>query len=75
MQEEYNSLLENHTWDLISLHSDMNFVRCIWAYMTKKETYGHVRRYKVVLIAKGFQQIHGIDYDERFSPVEKMDSI
>jgi hypothetical protein len=34
-----------------------------------------VSRYKEILFAKGFQQIHDIDYDETFSPVAKMDSI
>jgi hypothetical protein len=32
-------------------------------------------RYKAKLLAKGFQQVHGIDYDETFTLVEKMDSI
>jgi hypothetical protein len=42
---------------------------------TKKEKNKHVSSYKEILVSKDFQQIHGIDYDETFSPVEKMDSI
>jgi hypothetical protein len=38
-------------------------------------TDGKISRYKAMLVAKGFQKVHGIDYDETFSPVEKMDSI
>jgi hypothetical protein len=37
MQEEYNSLLENQTWDLVLIPSYMNLVRCRWVYKTKKE--------------------------------------
>jgi hypothetical protein len=36
---------------------------------------GQVQRYKATLFAKGIQQVHGIDYDETFTPVAKMDSI
>jgi hypothetical protein len=36
---------------------------------------GKIIRYKAKLVSKGFQQVHGIDYDETFSPVAKMDSI
>ena len=43
--------------------------------MTKKATYRQVSRYKEILVAKGFQQIHGINYDETFAPIEKMNSI
>ena len=36
---------------------------------------GQINRYKSKLVSKGFQQVHGIDYDETFTSVEKMDSI
>jgi hypothetical protein len=75
MQEEYDSLLENQTWDLVPLPPGRKLVICKWVYRTKREADGQVRRYKEILVAKGFQQIHGIDYDETFAPVENMDSI
>jgi hypothetical protein len=75
MQEEYNSLLKNQTWDLVPLPSRRKLVRCIWVYKTKSAGDGQISRYKARLVAKVFQQVHGIDYDETFTPVAKMDSI
>jgi hypothetical protein len=75
MQEEYNSLLENQTWDLVPLPSRRKLVRCRWVYMTNSTTNGQISRYKSMLVAKGFQQFHGIDYDETFTLVANMDSI
>jgi hypothetical protein len=75
MQEEYNSLLENQNWDMVPLPSGRKFVICRWVYMTKSAMDGHISRYKSRLVAKGFQQVHGIDYDETFTTVVKMDSI
>ena len=75
MQEEYNSLLENQTWDLVPLPLGRKFVRCRWVYRTKSAADGQISRYKARLVAKGFHQVHGIDYDETFTPVVKMDSI
>ena len=75
MEEEYNSLLENQTWDLVPLPSGRKLVRCKWVYRTKSAADGKITRRKARLVAKGFQQVHGIDYDETFAPVAKMDSI
>jgi hypothetical protein len=75
MQDEYNSLLENQTWELVLLPSNKKLVICIWIYMTKKATNGKVSRYREILITKCFQQIHGIEYDETFSSVANIDSI
>eukprot|EP00253_Pinus_taeda_P001912 PITA_01912 len=75
MKEEYNSLLENQTWDLVPLPSGRKLVRCKWVYKTKSAADGQIIRRKARLVAKGFQQVHGIDYDETCAPVAKMDSI
>ena len=32
-------------------------------------------KYNAILVSKGYSQVHGIDYNETFAPVEKMDSI
>jgi hypothetical protein len=72
MKEEYTSFLENQTWDMVPLPLGLKLVRCIWVYRTKSRVDGHVRRNKGRIVSKGFQQVHGIDYDETFSPVENM---
>jgi hypothetical protein len=75
MQEEYNSLLENQTWDLVPLPSGRKLVGCRWVYKTKSIVDGHISIYKDRLVSKVFQKVHGIDYDETFAPIMKMDSI
>eukprot|EP00253_Pinus_taeda_P036179 PITA_36179 len=75
MEKEYNSLLENQTWDLVPLPSRRKLVRCKWVYRSKSAAEGQITRWKARLVAKGFPQVHGIDYDKTFAPVAKMDSI
>jgi hypothetical protein len=75
MQEEYNSLLKKQAWDLVPRPYRRKLVRCRWVYMTNSTADGQIRIYKARLVSKGFQQVHGIDYDETFTPVAKMDSI
>jgi hypothetical protein len=60
---------------MVPLPSGRKLFRCKWVYMTKSAANAHISRYKSRIVTKGFQQVHGIDYDEIFTPVEKMDSI
>ena len=75
MNEEYHYLMENDTWDLVPLPKGSKLVRCKCVYRTKYASDGSVERHKAQLVAKGFSQVEGIDYNETFSPVEKMNSI
>jgi hypothetical protein len=72
MQEEYNSLLENQTCDMVPLPLGRKLVRCRWVYRTKSGADGQVSRYKAELVSKGFEQVHDIDYDETFASIAKM---
>jgi hypothetical protein len=75
MQEEYNSILENQTWDLVLLPSRRKLVKCRSVYRTKSAVDGQISIYKAKIVTKGFQQVHVIDYDDTFTLVAKMDSI
>ena len=75
MNEEYRSLMANDDWDFLPLPKGRKIVRCKWVYRTKYASYGTVERHNARLVAKGFSQVEGIDYNETFSPVAKMNSI
>ena len=72
METELNALDQNHTWDLTYLPSGKSPIGSKWVYKTKLHPDGTVDRFKARLVAKGYHQIEGIDYNDRFSPVDKL---
>ena len=72
---EYESLLENETWDLIDLPRDRQAIGSRWVFKVKHHSDAKVERYKCRLVAKGYSQKYGADYDETFSPVVRFSSI
>ena len=72
---EYNSLLENETWDLVDLPKDRKAIGSRWVFKVKHHSDGRVERHKCRLVAKGYSQMYGADYDETFSPVVRFSSI
>lgn len=75
MKEEYQSLIDNNTWELDDLPDGKKAVKCKWVFATKKDKDGKIIRYKARLVAKGYSQIEGIDYRETFAPVVRYNSI
>jgi hypothetical protein len=63
------------TWDPVPLLKGRKLVRCKWVYRTKYASDGSVERHKAHLVAKRFSQVEGIDYNETFSHVAKINSI
>ena len=75
MKEELNALSKNYTWDLVTLSLGKSVVGCKWIYKIKTHSDGYIERYKACLVAKGFTQEYGIDYEEIFAPVTQISSV
>ena len=69
MDREYQSLMKNKTWTLVPRPKDTNVVGNRWVYTIKRDAYGNITKFKGRLVAQGYSQTHGVDYDEVFSPV------
>ncbi|CAI7789342.1 unnamed protein product [Closterium sp. NIES-54] len=71
VKEEYDSLLENETWELCELPPGKKAIYSKLIFRHKYRPDGELTRYKSRLVAKGFQQTKGKDFDEIFAPVGK----
>ncbi len=72
---EFNSLIENDTWELVPLPEGKNIVGNKWVFKVKRDESGCVQRYKARLVAQGYSQTEGVDYNEVFSPVVRNTTI
>jgi hypothetical protein len=75
MEEEIHALKQNQTWDLMPKPRDVKPISCKWVYKIKRRPDGSIERYKARLVARGFSQQYGLDYDETFSPVAKLTTV
>jgi hypothetical protein len=72
MDEEMVALDANAYWELVVLPKDKKAIGCKWVYKVKRNANGSVSKYKAILVAKGYAQTYGIDYEETYSLIAKM---
>ena len=75
MREELEALRKNQTWELTDLLEGKRAVGCKWVFTIKQNPEGKIERYKARLVARGYSQVYGIDYDETFASVAKMNTV
>ncbi|GKF30088.1 putative retrotransposon ty1-copia subclass protein [Tanacetum coccineum] len=61
------SMRENQVCYLVDLPSNGRIVRCKWLFKKKTDMDGNVHAFKARLVAEGFTQTYGVDYEETFS--------
>lgn len=65
----------NQTWELTELPASKKVIDLKWVFKTKYQANGKVQCYKAHLVARGYTQQQGINYDEVFSPKDNMDTM
>jgi hypothetical protein len=74
IQKELNNFKRNQLWSLVE-RPKKNIVVTKWVFHNKKDEHGVVTRNKTRIIAKCYSQIEGLDFDEIFAPVARLESI
>ncbi|KAK8491395.1 hypothetical protein V6N11_073721 [Hibiscus sabdariffa] len=75
MRPKMDSMSENQVWTLVEPLEGVKPIGCKWVFKNKTDMDGNVQTYKGQLVTKGFRKIHGVEYDETFSPVAMFKSI
>jgi hypothetical protein len=74
MQEELNNFTRNEVCHLIP-HPNQNVVGTKWVFHNKQDEHGVVTRNKARLVAKEYSQVEGLDFNETYAPVARLESI
>ena len=75
MQEELEQFIRNDVWGLVKKPSDGHIVGTKWIFNNKIDENGIMVRNKARLVTQGYSQIEGVDFEETFAPVARLESI
>jgi hypothetical protein len=75
MNEELDQIEKNNTWELVPRPEDKNVIGSKWVFKNKMNEQRQIVTRKARLVCKGYAQIEGLDFDETFAPVERLEAI
>jgi Reverse transcriptase (RNA-dependent DNA polymerase) len=75
MDEEMKAIEKNETWEMTDLPKRHKPIGVKWVYKKKMTPQCIIKRHKTRLVVKGYRQKAGIDYDEVFAPVARIETI
>ena len=75
MKEELNQFEKSNVQMLVPLPKGQSAIGIKWVFRNKLDESGKVIRNKARLVAQGYNQQEGIDYDETFAPVTRLEAI
>ena len=75
MQEELSQLARHEEWHLVPRPQDSNVMGTKWIFKNKSDENGNITRNKARLVAQGYTWVEGIDFEETFSLVARLESI
>ncbi|KAL4017383.1 hypothetical protein IC575_020935 [Cucumis melo] len=75
MDREIDAIRRNETWELMELPTNKQALGVKWVYRTKLKSDGNVEKYKARLVVKGYKQEYGLDYEEIFAHVIRIETI
>nr|GEW68307.1 ribonuclease H-like domain, reverse transcriptase, RNA-dependent DNA polymerase [Tanacetum cinerariifolium] len=75
MEIELDLINKNNTWTLTTLPMNQKAIGLKWVFMTKRDAKGKIINYNAQLIAKGYVQEQGIDFDEVFALVAQIETV
>ncbi|GKA25273.1 retrovirus-related pol polyprotein from transposon TNT 1-94 [Tanacetum coccineum] len=75
MQEEIHEFERLQVWELVPCPDKVMLIKLKWIYKVKTDEFGGVLKNKARLVAQGFRQEEGIDFEESFAPVARIEAI
>nr|GEW81692.1 hypothetical protein [Tanacetum cinerariifolium] len=75
MQKELNEFEQLKVWELVPRPNKVMVITLKWIYKVKLDDLGGILKNKARLVARGYRQEEGIDFEESFAPVARIEAI